>query len=252
MKPIPYLAPRLHTSYDPNIDPDSLFSGLGMIRIVNDLAESEQMSIYQKFKNFLSLKTTHEVNLTIQDAMRYDELHHHVFNADVYNGYQSLVNEKLREIEIIKKHQKFIIDYATKWGFIDHIQYPYPARHMHRKKDVAHWWGYFTWWDMYDHKKHQNDKDRCLIFGYDIDFNSNFCQLHFKLTKNNLNSNAETAPGLCTAEILEKHGPPSWFLDEVKAWPKMTDQLKEMYQELDLTREDMNFLCDMPEKLVFP
>lgn len=222
----------------------------GFETLIDQVSEVKAMSLMETIKNFMRTETSSEIERNYDLAFKYDALHNEVWEADLFNGHQKIINGLLRQIEIVKLHHKTIHEYATKHGFIDYLMYPYPTGSNHKDMDVAAatWKGFFTWFDLFNSWPKQN---YCLSFGYDIDYIASRMNLYFHYREDGQTLKHETAKGVPIQVAMEEK-PPVWFLEKVRNVPKSTDVLREMYRTLKIDKNDMEFISQIPDKLLFP
>lgn len=251
MKPFVQVAPKLPDGLDPDRkERNGMYSKIGFETLLEHVTEAKSMSLMETLKNFITLETSHDIERKYDMAFKYDRLHNEVWEADLYNGHQKIVNEMLRQIDMVKRHYALLHEYATKHGFIDYLMYPYPTGSNHKDIDVAGatWKGYFTWFDLFNSWPKEN---YCLTFGYDIDFNGSRMNLYFHYREDGQTLTHETEKGLAMNLAMET-APPIWFLDKVKNVPKSTEVLREMFRTLQIDKKDMEFMSQIPDKLLFP
>lgn len=251
MKPFRQSKPTFPEGLDPEKKVQAgLYARLGFENLIEQVSETKAMSLMESLKNFLNTDTTQEIERKYDMAFKYDSLHNEVWDADLYNGHQKIVNEMLRKIELVKRHYALLHDYATKHGFIDYMMYPYPTGSNHADIDVcaSTWRGYFTWFDLFNSWPKEN---YCLTFGYDLDYLGSRMNLYFHYRADGEILKHETPKGL-TINLAMEEKPPVWFLEKVKSVPKSTEVLREMFRTLDIKKSDMEFLSHIPDKLLFP
>ncbi len=251
MKPLPQTKPKFPEGLNPERKSlNGMYCKQGFETLINQVAESKSMNLMEKLKGFMTLQPSHEVERKYDIAFKYDNLHTEVWEADLFNGHQKLINERLRHIEMIQAHYKIIHEYATKHGFIDYLMYPYPTGSNHKDIDVAAatWKGYFTWFDLFNSWPKEN---YCLTFGYDINFNASQMNFYFHYREDGQTLSHETEKGAFTSDIFDTP-PPVWFLEKVRSVPKSTDVLREMFRTLEIDKKDLQFMSEIPEKLHFP
>lgn len=250
LKPFKYTEPKIPEPLDRDTNPKSMFHHEGILNLIEQVADAKSMNLMEKLKGFLTMSPTEVLERQYEIAMHYDMLHNNVWNADIYNGSQALINVELRKIEMIKMHYKFIHDYTTKHGFIDYLMYPYPTSSIHNHVDsgMVHWRGHYSWYDLFNPARHDN---KCLTFGYDIDFNNSFANLYFHYRTEEEQLSHETKKHMSVKDVMFEK-PPHWFMDRVTNIPKSTDTLKLMYEVLELDKKDMEFVTTIPDKIMFP